>query len=1100
MALRVHRGDHPTLLVDALCDLLEVPPADPFVPEVVAVPTRGIERWLTQQIADTFATRGVGDGVCANVEFPFPGRLVRDVLVQAPQVRPMVEGWRRREVVRHLDELIEANRHEEWLWLLARFIAEPGPADGSTDTAQRLAAAQKIARLFATYARRRPDMIRAWAGGNDIGPDGETIPGHAAWQPRLWRLLRAAVGEPSLPEVLPGALDAIRAGAVELALPPRISVYGLTAVDPMDLAVLDALGATTEVHLFTLHPSPGLWGAVAAATDDAPQVTRAEDPTRSAAVHPILQSWAQETRELQIVLASSGIIDPNGEEAGRPNPATLLAHLQHDIRTNRPAGNLGDGVDRSLQIHVCHGTQRQVEVMRDAILHLLADDPTLEPRDIVIMTPDLETYAPLIEAAFPSTSGPLPDLRVRIADRAPSRTNPLIRFTGTVLDLAASRVEASRVREFIALPEVRRRFRIDPDSAGLMDDLIEDANVRWGLDADHRERSGAGGRSEHTWHRGIDRTLAGVYFSDDPVRLIDDLAPVHGIEGQDADAAGLLAQIVDRIGTAVDLLREERPSSQWPAALGAAVRMLALPERFNDWQWDQLDRIIDDTFAPGDPLGADPVIGLAAATLLVAPWSDDRPSPLHHRTGDITVCSLVPMRSVPYRVVCLLGMDDERFPRSSRRDGDDLLIDHEIVGDHDRGAEDRQLLLDAVMAAGDHLVVTYAGRDELTNVELPPSVPIAELIDVVRTMVGPDGLESARTRHPLQGFSLVNFTPTTSGPWGFDPMQHDGAIALSRRNEEPDLHPPIVLPDDLPGELPLDDLVSFLEHPARFFLRSRFGFTVPKLDDGSSDTLPTGLEALERWAVADRILRGIIAGYHEDDLIAAEVGSDWVPAGALATDGIDEAGDLAERVWAAATDEGFTASSRQVAGTVALPEVLLIGSVTVESGAPQAGLATPSRMKAKYRLAAYARLLFLSALAPEHAWRSVIVAKRESGPTITVVTMEPLGATAEDRAARGRRGLNELVALLREAWHTPIPVFTETSYAWHSSEDWRRDRAVEAAWLPDGYRFSPESRDPANRMLFPQLVTVQDLEASDFPEYADRLWGPILSVIAEGST
>ena len=132
------------------------------------------------------------------------------------------------------------------------------------------------------------------------------------------------------------------------------------------------------------------------------------------------------------------------------------------------------------------------------------------------------------------------------------------------------------------------------------------------------------------------------------------------------------------------------------------------------------------------PKGPDPMLSLAEARTAIAGWTETRPSPLHFRTGDVTVCTLVPMRSVPYRVVCLLGMDDARFPRSSRTDGDDLLLDHERVGDFDRSSEDRQLLLDAVMAAGDHLVVTYAGRDELTNGELPPAVPIAELYDTLR--------------------------------------------------------------------------------------------------------------------------------------------------------------------------------------------------------------------------------------------------------------------------------------------------------------------------------------------------------------------------------
>ncbi|MCL1693114.1 MAG: exodeoxyribonuclease V subunit gamma, partial [Actinomycetia bacterium] len=932
MGLQIHRSDHPDLLVDALCDVIAEPLDDPFTSEVIAVPTRGIDRWLTQRIASTLAARGIGDGIAANIDFPFPHGFVDDVLSQIPETARSLEAWSSRAVVSHLERIIDDHHDDDWMWLIARFVE--GPDGDASDGAQRLRAAQKIGQLFSSYARYRPQMVDAWIGGDDTGPDGDPIAEAAAWQPRLWRLLHEQIGVAALFETLPGALALLRSGAVGVDLPQRLSVYGVTAFDPVDLAVFESIGEAAEVHLFVLHPSPALWDdttpLVGGFADPLQPLQRSDDPTRGAARHPLLRSWAQESRELQVVLGrrAEGVEDlgwmersdpsrqrlaaltpsPEGREenpvfdaASQPSTedirvsvdedsASLLEVLQRDIRSNRePTESVTVSEDRSIQIHACHGAQRQVEVLRDAVLHILAGDPTLEPRDIVIMTPDLETYAPLIEAAFPTSNGGhggLPDLRVRIADRAPTHTNPLIAMAGAVVGLAASRLGTGAVTQLISLPEVQRRFGIGDDTASDMANLVDDANVRWGLDGDHREHAGAGTRDEHTWRRGIDRVLTGVFFDDDPIRIEGGIAPLTHVEGQIAGAAGRIALLIERLATVTELLTTPEPASRWAEKISAAVRLLAEPRWGDEWQWGQLERLLDETFPPEAAGTPDSVINLDEAAVLVAPWTEDRPGILHHRTGDVTVCTLAPMRSVPYRVVCLLGMEHDRFPRSSRNDGDDLLIDNEAVGDPDRSAQDRQLLLDAVMAAGNDLVITYTGRDPLTNAKYPPAVPVAELEETIAVMIGDKAANDVRTDHPLQPFSPKVFTDGElgmSGPWGFDPIQHAGAVALSEREPDDGVAGDLVL-DAVTVETPtLHRLISYLKGPSKTFLRNSLGMFIPEMGDLPDDELPTGLNGLEQWSVADRLITGIRRGYDTDRLIDHERAADTVPAGELAT-------------------------------------------------------------------------------------------------------------------------------------------------------------------------------------------------------------------------
>ena len=1125
VGLLIHVRSHPEELVGELCDMLAHPPDDPFAREVVAVPTRGIERWLTQRIASELGRRRVGDGVCANVEFPSPGRLVRDVLPAVPELSAAVEAWEGTVLTRSLVTVLDAHLGEPWMWLLARYINAPG-AVTTFGNSQRLQAARKISGLFTRYGRRRPDMVRAWQKGVDVGPDGEPLPNADLWQPRLWRLVRARIGVPGLPELLPAALEPIRDGSVKVDLPERVFVYGLTAADPMEIEVFEAVAAGRDVHFYLLHPSPALWSETAQSLERDPvgatRPLRAADPTGRLPRHPMLRSWAQESRELQVVLAGRDLT--TDAKIGRRTTAapTLLARMQHEIRSNTvpsrsPGTGDGDSVgpDRSIQVHVCHGARRQVEVLRDAILHVLGADVSLEPRDVVIMTPDLATFAPLLEAAFlkevhvdreddgkEGHGEALPDLRLRIADRAPVATNPLVRFATTVLDLAGSRLDGGTVRELVAMPVVRQLFGFDEDAADGMAAVMDDTNVRWGLDAEHRADWQAGTIDDHTWQRGLDRALAGVFYADSSVRIVDTVAPLDGVEGQEARPVGILAQIIDRIVAVRRFLGHPRPYSDWGPAIGTAVRLLAAPAWNDGWQWGQLERLLEESFPPPGAAASDPDISLAEARLVIDDWSSDIPGPLHFRTGDLTVCTLAPMRSVPYRVVCLLGMDDARFPRSSRIDGDDLLIDHEVVGDSDRGAEDRQLLLDAIMAAGDHLIVTYSGRDALTNTKYPPAVPVAELSDTVADMVGEAGLERVITRHPLQPFSERNFEAGrlgVGGPWTFDPMAFSGAVAVRNRVDGKGMSRSYPGPGDVPPEIRFGDLLRFLENPARHFIRARLGFRIPEAGEIPDDTIPTKLDALGEWNVTQRLLSGMLDGHDIESLEARERGADELPPGNLGRAGLESARQRAVDLWEAARRIGYN-PERNVPfiGTVRVGDRFVEGSITADPDNARVDLITPSRLRGKQRLRAFVRLVFLTALDPVPPWHGLLIGRQLKGDGLRQVIVQQLGDDPEQRKQRADRLLSGMVGLYVEGLTSPIPLPGETAYAWQRNLGNSRDAAFKAArasWETN--RFAPEGREPANELLFPDLGAMSDLAGSGFPEYARRLWSPILPLLRE---
>ena len=471
-----------------------------------------------------------------------------------------------------------------------------------------------------------------------------------------------------------------------------------------------------------------------------------------------------------------------------------LRDCRHPVA--RTAGKPLDRADRSIEIHACHGRARQVEVVRDAVLHLLEEDPTLEPRDVIVMCPDIDTFAPLIQATFGSydpeelePARALPDLRVRLADRSLRQTNAVLGVVAELLDLAGSRVTATEVLDLAGREPVRRRFHFDDDDLMRIEEWVVGTGVRWGLDAGHRAPFKLDQLDANTWHAGLDRALLGVAMAEEGQRLFGGALPLDDMESGDIELAGKMAELLDRLSTAVSVLSETRPLNAWAAAIADVADAFTATSEQDAWERVQLQRLLDGLVDEATVDGAVSPVALSPSDIraLLADRLRGRPTRANFRTGHLTICTLVPMRSVPHRVVCLLGLDDGVFPRHVERDGDDLIAANPHVGDNDARTEDRQLLLDALLAATDRLVITYTARDDRTNLARPPAVPLGELLDVIdRTVRTDDGTPARRwltIHHPLQPFDVRNFTPgalIAGRPWSFDTVNLDGARASTR--------------------------------------------------------------------------------------------------------------------------------------------------------------------------------------------------------------------------------------------------------------------------------------------------------------------------------
>ncbi len=735
--------------------------------------------------------------------------------------------------------------------------------------------------------------------------------------------------------------------------------------------------------------------------------------------------------------------------------------------------------------------------MRAAILHELEQDPTLEPRDVIVMCPDIETFAPLIQATFGAgDEAPEPDLRVRLADRSLRQTNPVLGVVARLLELADERMTASQVLDLADREPVRRRFAFDDDEIGRIEEWVRASGIRWGLDKAHRKPFKLDDEPAGTWRTGLDRLLLGVAMTEDERRLFEKVLPLDDVESDAIDLAGRFAELIDRLHAAVDALSAPQPITDWATTLAAAADALTATAPRDAWQRAELQRVLDDVVT--EAAGHTTELALEEIRAVLADRVKGRPTRANFRTGHLTVCTLVPMRSVPHRVVCLLGLDDGVFPRKGPRDGDDLMLDDPHVGERDARTEDRQLLLDALMAATDRLIVTYTGNDERTNLERPPAVPVGELLDVIG---GPR--EEIVIRHPLQPFDPRNFTHGKLVPdrvWSFEHVTLDGARALAaeRAADPPFLTGPLPsLEDDV---IELADFVRFFERPARAFLRRRLGISLGDYSDEIEDALPVALDGLEVWGVGQRLLDARLAGVERRTAVLAEIARGTLPPGVLGKPVIDRVEPTVEDIVAHVSEGG--AGSVDV--KVALPDGRTLGGTVPGVAGDTLRTVTYSRVSPRHRLAAWVRLLALTAAYPARSFDAITIGRAPSGSdaSVTIARIAPLDAAlARDHLAvlldlhdRGMREPAPLACLTSAAYAAAVRAgagpIKPARDVWESSWDFdREDREPEHQLVLGGVRsFDELLADPAR----PDERWDLD-ETRRFGRWAVRLWDGLLA-------
>jgi exodeoxyribonuclease V gamma subunit len=843
--------------------------AEPMAPVHLSVGSHGMARWLRQQLAARL-------GIAANLRFLFPAQALELLLGPADAAPPgraqasssHALAW---AVLAALPEVATRPEFEP----LARYLG-PRPEGDAVDR-RAWALARELGDVLDRYALYRRDWTAAWARG-ELPAELADSP-DAPWQAALWRVATERLGRPSLAERLARHL----AGAPPGDCPP-LAVFGVSSLPPAYIEALAHQAEATRIELYLLCPSDLYWGDLRRGFREARALIQRPDRERAAervsielaGQNPLLTSLGRASRDFQGVLEelAPGYQEPEPDLFEEPEPPRgLLDALQADIQSLRAPAPLSARParedDDSFRIHACSGPTRQAEALRETLLALFADHPRLEPRDVVVMTPALETFSPLVGAVFARQAEGSPAIPLAVDDRSALGLNPLAEMLVRLLELGSRRVTARAVMDLLALGPVRRRFDLSAEDLALSARLVSESGVRWAVDGLDRTRAGLPPSELNTWRFGLQRLALGAAMPDEGA-LWAGCSPLDEMEGERLELFGRLAEAVERLFAALEALRAPRELSAWVRALESTLQSLGAVEDEDAWLGEALSASLADLAADGLAAGCGRPLE-AAAMLRILNERLAEPTPFAPPTANaVTLCALKPMRSVPCPVVCVLGLDDGAFPRVAAQRDFDLIRRLPRPGDRDLRDEDRHLLLEALLAARAHLHLFYTARDVHTGVELPPAVPLRELWEAAEaTLGGPEEAERARLVevHPLQPFDARLFG---AAPRSFDSSMRAAAARLLGPREP--IHALFPEGARLKAEereaLELDGLAAFLEHPVRSLLRTRLGLWLEGDEEVLEDRAPVELGFLEAWRLGQEALSLALAGAPPDTLPA----------------------------------------------------------------------------------------------------------------------------------------------------------------------------------------------------------------------------------------
>jgi exodeoxyribonuclease V gamma subunit len=1127
-AFMVVHGNRLDELRSLVISLMRRYPLGPLENEIALVQSNGIAQWLKLALAEDPEDDDTGGcGIAAAIDVQLPGSFMwqlyrtvlgRDEIPAKSLLDKAPLTWR---LMRLLPQLIEQPHFEP----LRRFLTH------DTDLRKRYQLSERLADLFDQYQVYRADWLEDWAEGRhqtrNVRGEIKPLAPENCWQAELWRALLMDVGEQGMAQSRAGVHQRYieRINSLEVAprnLPARVIVFGISSLPAQVLEALAGLSRFSQVLLCVHNPCRHHWADIVADKDllrhqYKRQARKAGMPvvldpqTLHQHAHPLLAAWGKQGRDYINLLDSYD--DPNSYRSvfrdGRidlfseGNPTTLLGQLQDDILELRPLNETREHwpavdteQDGSIRFHVAHSAQREVEILHDQLLARFSADPSLRPRDIIVMVPDIDSYAPHIRAVFGQLERTDPRfIPFTLTDQGQRGRDPLLIAVEHLLKLPDSRFPVSEILDLLDVPALRERFGIDEADLPTLHRWIEGAGIRWGMSAEHRAGLGLPAELEqNSWRFGLRRMLLG--YAVGSAGAYDGIEPYDEIGGLDAALIGPLVALLDALQVAHQELTRPASPQEWGSRLHDLMQLFfQASNEHDDYLLAQLEDLRETWLETCESVALQDELPLTVVREAWLAGLDQGRLSQRFLAGAVNFCTLMPMRAIPFKLVCLLGMNDGDYPRAQPPLDFDLMGSDYRPGDRSRREDDRYLLLEALLSAREKLYISWVGRSIRDNSDRPASVLVGQLRDHLASgwrLADDRGdlLEALTQEHPLQPFSARYF--------------HQGSALFSYASEWRMLHgahehaaqSQVLEPYVQEEPLGLGQLQDFLRNPVRHFFSQRLKIFFEAIEAPLADDEPFVLDALQRYSLSDSLLEAALVRLDQPDLALATHAKRLQNSGLLPMAGF---GECMQRELIEPLPDLLQSYQQLLALwptplTSALPVSLQLHGVSVEgwlSGLHQRadgavltisaipnGIGSPKTRK-------WHRLI--------RPWVNHLVACANGfSMTTALVASDDSLLLAPFEEPVARRLLGDLLQAWQAGMRQPLPVAVKTAFAWLGQSDpAKADAAARKAYEGDGQNSEGERREsPA---LARQFADFDALTADEtFSDWCDALYRPLL--------
>jgi exodeoxyribonuclease V gamma subunit len=1091
------------ILADKFAQLLESRPLPPLQKEIILVQSRGMARWLAMETATRL-------NIWANCDCPFPNTFVRNIYQLLLPGLPEVSVFNKEFNLWHLMDILSEVRDEPHFSKVTVYLK-------SGDELKLFQLAREIADLFDQYTIFRPQMILGWE---------EALPkvqNDHLWQSILWiRLVKRLQQLQSIP-------DQHRARLLQLfeeklldpdfnaaVLPPRISVFGISSLPPYHLRVLAALAQYTDLHFFIMNPCMEYWFDIIADRDIA-KISHHEG-TAAETLHlergnSLLASMGHLGQDFMAMLQELNadeqeLFDLSGNDS-------LLSRIQQDIlqlRENSGSAErsshfsqLIDENDTSITFHSCHSPMREVEILHDQLLSVFDTahtDSPIEPRDILVMAPEIEEYAPLIRAVFDADSATSPPIPYSISDQSIRRTSRYIESFLKILILPQSRLSSIEVMGILEAESVKNRFSMTDADLVVLENWVRETNICWGIDQEHKIRLQLPPSPENTWRSGLERLLLGYAMPGYEQSLFENILPYDHIEGDNSELLGKFLDFTASIFSFSEKLDQRYTLAEWSEILLQVQNDLLFADETTEPEERILQRLLFDLRQLQDQTSYLKKVSLEVIRSYLINVLEERFSPLAGESGflagGVTFCSMLPMRAIPFKIVYLLGMNDGAYPRSGRKRSFDLMARKPKRGDRSKRYDDRYLFLETILSARRKLSISFIGQSIQDGAKRPPSVLVSELMDYIdnnftqsadRNQHRISLSNKITTLHHLQPYHPGYFQPQnlSSGDtfFSYSAENREAAMALQTRQQRITslFSATLTPPPETSKNIHLQELISFFSHPIRFILLKRIGIAPIEEKQALATTEPFDLKGLSRYKLENSILDHLLKHRDCNRLYLIKKAAGELPHGRLGKLYFIQLVSklkpfhkmLAELL------EGVEIEEQQI--ELAVGDYRITGSL---ENARSKGLVQYryANMTSKDVIRSWISHLVLTSFMESHS---------AAQNTFTFFVGKD-GIYKYNSTLRGGHYLADLLDLYWQGLCRPLPFFPNTSYAFAreihkgNSEQGALMKAV-SEWEGNRFNLSGEKKDPYNQLCCKYFMLAENRL---FRDAAKKIYLPAL--------